>query len=594
LFPAPDEAVNITSKTFVKAACAVREKILVGLLVDSRQVPHWAYAMIEKIVKSDYAQITMVVCKAAADFSGHEKPQNKGDKFTALFFSLAHKLDRLVSRPETSAFVPKDLQQLLPNIDWITVTPNRKGLVESMNAADCSKIREYTLDVLIKLGFGDLKGEVLSTAKYGVWAYCHGDHRTQQVGGPGFWEVMEGRGETGSMVLILADDHHNAKVLYRSFAQTDYLSVSQNNNNNHWKTVPFIPRILQALHEGGEESFLASVKANNQQPFFYSGPIDAVPPKKQLVKLLLRHLAKIIAKSIQDRIYFEQYILLYGINKAKTFSLSLSRYKKLLPPKDRFWADPFIIYENHQYYIFMEEVLAANNKGHISYLIVDENENVSISQKVIEKPYHMSYPFIFLHNNEYYMIPETSANKTIELYKCVGFPDKWELVMNLMENIQAFDTTILQKDGKWWLFANIRDSEKTSSFDELFLFYSDDLFSQNWIPHAKNPIVSDVRSARPAGKIFTYNGNLCRPSQNSSKLYGYGIKINHIVTLTEVEYKEVCVNDIEPLWDPQIKAVHTLNFVHEMTIIDGLMDRARYPDAIIRRFRRLWDRFVSH
>jgi len=286
--------------------------------------------------------------------------------------------------------------------------------------------------------------------------------------------------------------------------------------------------------------------------------------------------------------------LLYGINTGKMFSSNLSQYKELIPPNDRFWADPFIIYENRQYYVFVEEVIAKNNKGHISCLTIDENENISIPQIVIEKPYHMSYPFVFSYNNEYYMIPETAANKTIELYKCVGFPDKWDKVMNLVENIQAFDATLLYKDCKWWLFANVRENEETSSFDELFLFYSADLFSGNWTPHVKNPIVSDVRSARPAGKLFTYNGNLYRPSQNSSKIYGYGIKVNRIVTLTENEYKEECISDIEPLWSEKIIAVHTLNFVNEMTIVDGLKKRARYPAAIIRRFRRLWDRFVGH
>ena len=566
----------------------MHEKLLIGLLVDSHQIPHWAYTMIEKIVGSNYAEITLVVRKDATSLEDETQCRNSSDKFETLFFSVAYKLDKLVCRLEPNAFEPKDLQQMLPDIGWMTVTPIQNGRIESMSAEDCAKILACKLDVLIKLGFGDLRGEVLAAAKYGVWAYWHGENRINQVGPVGFWEVLEGRGETGSMLQILGDDPNNAKVLYESFAQTDSLSVSQNNNNNYWKTVSYIPRKLQELHVLGEEAFRSSLERNNQHPYFYSRPLYAVFPKKQWVKLILRHLLKVISKSIQDRFYFDQYILLYGINEGKTFSSALTRYKKLIPPNDRFWADPFIIYENRQYYVFVEEVLAKNNKGHISFLTIDENENVSVPQIIIEKPYHMSYPFIFAYNNEYYMIPETAANKTIELYKCVGFPDKWEKIMNLMENVQAFDATVLQKDGKWWLFTNIRDNDETSSFDELFLFYSEDLFSDNWMPHVRNPIVSDVRSARPAGRIFAYNGNLYRPSQNSSKIYGYGVKINHIVALTEEEYIEECVSDIEPLWSKKIIAVHTLNFVNELTIVDGLMKKARYPDAIIRNLRRLW------
>lgn len=581
----PGNAGSMLSK---KAEGAMREKLLIGLLVDSNQIPHWAYAMIQKIVGSNYAEITLVVQKDEGCLARNKQYRNNDGKFEALFFSIAYKLDKLIYRLEPNAFEPKNLHQVLPNVSWIVVDPIQKGHVEYLRPEDCAIIQSCKLDVLIKLGFDDLRGEVLSAPQYGVWAHWHGDNRINQVGPVGFWEVFEGRGETGSMLQILANDPNKTKVIYESFAQTDSLSVGQNNNNNYWKTVSFIPRKLQEIHALGEESLLARIKLNNQHPYFYSRPIYAVPQKSEWIRLVLRHLLKIITRSIQRCFYFDQYILLYAINKGKMLSPTLSRYKQLIPPPDRFWADPFIIYEDRKYYVFVEEVMAQNNKGHISYLTIDENEKVSLTKKIIEKPYHMSYPFIFSYNNEYYMIPETSANKTIELYKCVDFPDKWELKMTLMENVQAFDATVLRKNGKWWLFANIRENEQTSSFDELFLFYSEDLFSGNWTPHVKNPIVSDVRSARPAGNIFEYNGNLYRPSQNSSKIYGYGIKINHIVTLNEEEYKEECISDIEPLWSKKIIAVHTLNFVNEMTIVDGLMKRSRYPSAIIRKFRKLY------
>ncbi len=37
------------------------------------------------------------------------------------------------------------------------------------------------------------------------------------------------------------------------------------------------------------------------------------------------------------------------------------------------------------------------------------------------------------------MIPETSANKTVELWKCTDFPLKWEKHSNLLEGIEAVE-----------------------------------------------------------------------------------------------------------------------------------------------------------
>ena len=46
-----------------------------------------------------------------------------------------------------------------------------------------------------------------------------------------------------------------------------------------------------------------------------------------------------------------------------------------------------------------------------------------------------------------------------------------------------------------------------------FLFYSDDPTSTEWNPHPKNPIISDVRNARPGGHIFEYKNKILRPAQ---------------------------------------------------------------------------------
>jgi hypothetical protein len=61
-----------------------------------------------------------------------------------------------------------------------------------------------------------------------------------------------------------------------------------------------------------------------------------------------------------------------------------------------------------------------------------------------------------------------------------------------------------------------------------------------------NPIVSDVRRARPAGRIFSHDGHLIRPAQDCSEAYGWRIALNRIEVLTEAEYREVPIGWIEP------------------------------------------------
>ena len=122
----------------------------------------------------------------------------------------------------------------------------------------------------------------------------------------------------------------------------------------------------------------------------------------------------------------------------------------------------------------------------------------------------------------------------------------------------------------------MREHKEITFDDELFLFYSNNPLDNKWDPHPQNPIVSDVRKARSAGNIFVLNDKIYRPSQNCSKSYGFGIKINKILLLNQTEYQEIEVDSIEPNWDRAIKGVHTINHNNRLTIIDGYMKRPRY------------------
>ena len=250
-------------------------------------------------------------------------------------------------------------------------------------------------------------------------------------------------------------------------------------------------------------------------------------------------------------------------------STSFSKFKIIKPPSGSFFADPFVIKEKDKYFIFIEDYDKKLDKGNISFIEINKNGDYGKSIKIIDQKYHLSYPFIVNHKGSYYLIPESRANNTIEVYKCIDFPNKWKFLTNLMEDIEAVDTNIIYHENKWWLFTNIVQNKGASSLDELFLFFSDDLISKKWIPHPQNPIVSDVRRSRSAGKIFNYKGMLLRPSQDSSKRYGYGMKINQIKILNESDYKEIEVDGIYPNWSKNIIATHTINSAGDLTVIDG-------------------------
>ena len=131
------------------------------------------------------------------------------------------------------------------------------------------------------------------------------------------------------------------------------------------------------------------------------------------------------------------------------------------------------------------------------------------------------------------------------------------------------DTTLFAHDGRWWMFTNISHHPGVSPHAELFIFYADNPLSDQWQAHPMNPVISDVRRARGAGRIFRAGEKIYRPSQACAPEYGYGIRLNEILTLTTQEYRERECKFIEPNWTKGLTGVHTLATDGVLTVFDA-------------------------
>jgi hypothetical protein len=549
-------------------------KLRIGLLINSHSVPSWAYKMIEIINNSNHSEVVLLVQKHPIKTVKISLLKSLWDQRKNIIYVINEKIEARYHTVRPNAFEPKDIRDLL-KCKEIIVKPKETKFSHRFLEKDVEKIKSENIDVFIRLGFKILRGDILKSSKYGVWSFHHGDNNINRGGPAGAWEVLEKWDETGVILQILTEDLDGGVKLAETFSQTDKTSIKRNKNKFYWNALSLIPRKLNELHRLDKKQFFENVEHFNSRPYFYYNRLYTYPKNKEMVKGLWNIYSDKFKNKIDSYLFFEQWILLFKLEKTEKLSTSFFRFKKILPPKDRFWADPFIVERNDKYYIFIEQLLFKENKGKIALIEMDKEGNYNEPKVVLEKDYHLSYPFIFEDKNELFMIPETAKNRTIELYKCIEFPYNWELVKTLVNDLYAVDTTILKKDGRYWMFCNIKENNEASSFNELFLFYSDALITDNWIPHPCNPIVSDVKSSRPAGRIFIKNDIIYRPAQDSSKRYGYGMKIKEIVEIDENNYREIEVQSIYPNWEKNLLATHSLNNSGRLTIIDALIKRRK-------------------
>jgi hypothetical protein len=231
------------------------------------------------------------------------------------------------------------------------------------------------------------------------------------------------------------------------------------------------------------------------------------------------------------------------------------------------YADPFLFEHEGRHHLFCEEIARGGDRAVISHTELRlDGGPAELPSCVLARPYHLSYPFLFTHDGETFMIPETSSMGRVELYRATAFPHSWEREAVLLDGIDAADATVLAHNDRWWLFAAV-GAEGASSLDELHVFWASAPRGP-WQAHPLNPVVSDARRGRPAGAVQRWGSRLVRPAQDGSRRYGGAIVFCEIDVLNEREYAEHEIERLDPADVAGARATHTYSADRAFEAID--------------------------
>jgi hypothetical protein len=557
------------------ASTRTARPLRIGLLVDGLRLPAWIRQIIEDIEASGYARIVLVVVK--------EAPRPRATLARRLWLNrsrlvyLAYRwADERLFRSDHDAFAADDAAALVPDATIMPVRVRETRFCDYVTEDDVARIEAARLDVLLRFGFRILKGPVLGAAKFGVWSYHHGDNQISRGGPAGFWEVMTEQPTTGSMLQILNEELDNGRVIYRSFARTDRSSVSRNRNNYYWKSAAFVTRKLRELAESGPAALDERACACGCRDLrFYSQRLYRKPGNLEALSLVGRYVARRAREHVRRLHEVDQWGLAWSLSNRPVPSTTLYRFTEQWPPLGSSWADPFPVEADGDYHVFLEVYDHATRRGSIGVSRLTGDGVFEAPTTVLDAPYHLSYPFVFRWRGQWFLMPESSNATRIEVFAARHFPFDWTLESVLFNPLRAVDSTLVEIDGRWWLFTSESPHPEVRNYDELYAYYGPTPLGP-WTPHRRNPVKSDARSSRGAGRFFWKGRTLFRPSQDASRRYGSAIAISRIDELTPDEFRETLVSRIEPGWRPGLSGTHTLNSCPGLTMVDFRHGRERF------------------
>jgi hypothetical protein len=417
---------------------------------------------------------------------------------------------------------------------------------------DINIIKKKKIDVLIRLCSGILRGKILNSTPFGVISCHHGDPHEFRGGPAGFWEVYKKIPNSYFIIQKLSNELDNGDILLKGSIQTKHYYLLNQILLKEKSLFFFQNYILKILDK-------KVLKLNDNLPYFKQ--FYTYPGLNICLNYIIKTYFNITLKKLFNK---EKLFSIYYQNK-NWKKISLRNCKKITS-NFYSYADPFVMEYKSGKYIFYER-FDKRKFGEIGVYEASNQKDLGLINFQGDSKSHKSFPYVFKHNKKIYMIPETHKLSQIRLYESVQFPLKWKLRKILIKNIRAVDSMIIQKNNFFWLFTNICSSNLNDFSSELHIYYSNNLISDNWKPHTKNPVIFDGQIGRNAGLIL--DKSYYRVSQTHNFLdYGSKININKIIKLDKNSYKEINYFESKNFENNKFINVHHLNYLNNFSVFD--------------------------
>ena len=424
-------------------------------------------------------------------------------------------------------------------------------------AANAKNAKALGADVIINLTAGAPAPELAAVAPLGVWSL---DFLLQPEGAASLRFITTGAPVTELSLLASRGEHTPLRRVATAALNTKF-AVSRNHLFMCEKAVTLILRELKRASMGGldldkcakpsEKAAAPGPLAMVQYGFAFAGGMASRVIEKLATKAGLRPGMFFLKTADSDII-----------------AANPSAMKTHATPANEYYADPFLWERDGETWCFFEVYDYRTGRGHLSAgkLTPDGLSDVT---EVLKTEYHLSFPFLFEHDGELYMMPETCGAHRIETWRCIEFPNRWERAATILDDVIAADSSLARIGDEWWLFTNISTDPFGEMNSELHLYKVDGPGMTELTPHALNPVVFDSRTARNGGRILEKGGAYYRISQdNSHGRYGYGVNVMKIDHISLKDYRETMVRKIEPDFEAGAIGCHHMDARGGLVVMD--------------------------
>jgi hypothetical protein len=231
---------------------------------------------------------------------------------------------------------------------------------------DLAVVRGYRLDFILSFAGSSVPIDLLSAARYGIWAFHHGDWHRYRGEAPAFWEVYHGENVTGAALVRLTGQADRAVVLKSGLFRTKRYSYRDNLAEILSRGTRWPAQVCTDLINNSAD-YLAD------PPQHTKAPIRSEPGNLQMLCFAWVTLCYIVTTIMRSLFRHEQWTV--GLVRTRITEFLTPDYRPeaswfQLRERKEFAADPFGIVQAGQLKILYEHLDQREGRGYIASLAV--------------------------------------------------------------------------------------------------------------------------------------------------------------------------------------------------------------------------------
>ena len=143
----------------------------------------------------------------------------------------------------------------------------------------------------MRFGFNIIRGDILQTARFGVWSFHHDDEQKYRGGPPCFWEIVDGDPVTGVILQRLIDKLDGGIVLKKGYFPTHFGSYSKSFDRALLGSAGWPAAVCRDIFDGSA-AYVDGSPSDTTAPIFHD------PTNRQMIRFVGK-----VASSTMSRVW---------------------------------------------------------------------------------------------------------------------------------------------------------------------------------------------------------------------------------------------------------------------------------------------------